>query len=235
MRQRTVTRQGSSAKIDLSLLKPGAITRAEVLDKLKATDTGFQSNHFFVGRWRSSKWGEWIAIGTPAGYGGVAGDRIWKNTNLLVKFDENGSVESSQVFPDKELVTKLAPVAREQRLSENEQVDVITVLGSFDIATNLILKPDSMEIVETEHFHAFKKRPQYHYTVPVLALKGISLAFAQNNVQYLDVKIHLADDLRKFQGPSGKTIRLQMAMPQFITVLAYAEQHLASTNIPQPR
>jgi hypothetical protein len=233
MRQRTVTQQGPSAKIDLSFLKTGSITRAEVLDKLRATDTGVESDHFFVGRWRASKWAAWMAVGTPAGYGGVGGDRLWKNANLLVTFDAHGAVESYEVFPDKQLVGKLVPVARERRLSENEQVEASTVLGNSDIATNLVLKPDSMEIVETERVLAFKHRPQYHYAVPARDLERVSLARFQDNVTYLDVKFHFTEDLRQFHGPRGKTINLQMAMPQLITVLAYAELHSVGPYISQ--
>lgn len=230
MRQRTVTQQGASARIDLSFLKAGSTSRPDVLNQLKATDTGVESSHFFVGRWRASNWAEWIAIGTPAGYGGVGGDRIWKNANLLVTFDANGAVEGYEIFPDKQLILKLAPLARERKLSENEQVEVSTVLGNSDIATNLVLRLDSMEIVETERVRAFKKRPQYHYTVPAHNLKGVSLARFQNNVTYLDVKFHFIEDLRQFQGPPGKTISLQMAMPQLVTVLAYAELHTTTPH-----
>ena len=233
MRSRTVTPQGPSATIDLSFLKPGSVSRADVLDKLKATDTGVESDHFFVGRWRASKWAAWMAVGTPAGYGGVGGDRIWKNANLLVTFDANGNVESYEVFADKQVVAKLAPVARERKLSESEQVDVLTVLGDTDIATNLVLKRDSMEIAESERSVAFKQRPQYHFTVPVQDFKGVSLARFQDNVTFLDVNFHFNEDLRRFHGPRGKSVSLHMAMPQLITVLAYAEVHSATTAISQ--
>jgi hypothetical protein len=51
----------------MGFLKQGHTPRDEVLEKLKATDTGFVSDCCFVGRWRTLKSAVWIAVGTPAG------------------------------------------------------------------------------------------------------------------------------------------------------------------------
>jgi hypothetical protein len=73
----------------------------------EAYNVGLEDGRVFVGRWRTSRWGGWIAFGTPAGYGGVGGGRLWNNANLLVQFDGNGTVENYEVFPDKLLIAKL--------------------------------------------------------------------------------------------------------------------------------
>jgi hypothetical protein len=107
MRRRTVAQQGPTSNIDLTFLKAGRTTRAEVQEQLKLTNVGLEDGRVFVGRWRTSRWGGWIAFGTPAGYGGVGGGRLWNNANLLVQFDGNGTVENYEVFPDKLLIAKL--------------------------------------------------------------------------------------------------------------------------------
>src|SRR5713226_4051618 len=90
--ERARTPQGSEKKIDLSFMQPGQTTRAEVAEKLKQVDTGFQSDHFFLGRWNSSKWGGWIAaVGLGTSAGGAA--RFWHDVNLLLEFDDKGTLK----------------------------------------------------------------------------------------------------------------------------------------------
>ena len=55
LHKRTRTPEGTVVRdIDLSFLHPGQTTRAEVKEKLKLIDTGYQGDHFFLGRWSSS-------------------------------------------------------------------------------------------------------------------------------------------------------------------------------------
>ena len=222
MRQRTVTQQGPTTKIDLGFLKPGGTPRAEVLEKLKATDTGFASHRLFVGRWRTSKAAAWIAVGTPAGYGGFAADRLWSNTNLLVHFDANGTIESYAMFPDKLLAEKLVLVAQEQKLPDPEQLETSLTLNGTEIPVNVTLTKKSLEIAELAHFKSLKHRPQYHYVVPRQALQSVTVNHFQDNVTYVDVTFHFASNLRQFTGPRGKKVTLQMTVPELITALAYA-------------
>jgi hypothetical protein len=233
MRQRTVAQQGPAANIDPGFLKKGETQRGEVLDKLKATDTGFASDRFFVGRWRTSKSGEWLAVG---GYGGAAfgADRRWHNTNLLVQFDGNGAVESFEAFPDKLLAEKLAPLAQQKQLLETEKVEGSIALNGSEIPVSLSLSKESIEIAELEHFKALKHRPQYHYTVPRDRLQGVSVDRFQDNVTYLDISLHFASDLREFGGPRGKKVSVQVTVPQLITLLAYAPPHAVQPVVPKP-
>src|SRR6267154_4443252 len=81
---RVHTPQGSGKKIDLSFIQPGNTSRTEVAEKLKLVDTGFQSDHFFLGRWTDSKWGGWALVaGDNSATGGAK--RFWHNVNLLVE------------------------------------------------------------------------------------------------------------------------------------------------------
>ena len=225
MRQRTVAQQGPTATIEPGFLKKGETARPEVLDKLRAADTGFASDRFFVGRWRTSKSGEWLAVG---GYGGAAfgADRRWHNVNLLIQFDAAGTVESYEVFPDKLLAEKLFPVAQQRQLLETEKLEgSITVNGS-EIPVSLNLSKESIEIAELEHSKVLKHRPQYHYTVPRAGLQSVSVDRFQDNVTYLDISLHFANDLREFGGPRGKKTSVQVTVPQLITLLAYAPRNL---------
>ena len=222
MRRRTVTQQGATANIDTHFLTPGQTPRAEVLDKLHSTDTGFTSDRFFVGRWRTSRAAAWIAIGTPAGYGGFAADRLWRNTNLVVRFAGDGAVESFELFPDKMIAEKLAPVAQQQKLSIPEKLEASFTLSGTEIPVNLVLSKESLEFAELARFH---HRPKYHYTVPRQDLERVTVDRYQDNVAYLNVTFHFARDLRDFKGPRGKKIGLQMTVPELITVLAYASEH----------
>jgi len=233
MRRRTVTPQGPTATIDVRFLKTGQTRRDEVLEKLGATDTGFASDRFFVGRWRTSKAAAWIAIGTPAGYGGFAADRLWGNTNLLVRFGTDGAVESYELFPDKSVAEKLLPVAREQVLSEPEQLEASLALNATEIPVRVVLAKESLEIAELERFAGLKHRPQYHYNVPRQVLERITVDRFQDNIGYLNVTFHFARDLRKFHGPRGKNVGLQITVPEFITMLAYTPQHQAQDGATQ--
>src|SRR5258706_2492798 len=94
---RVRTPQGSQKPLDLSFLQTGQTTRAEVIEKLKLIDTGFQSDHFFLGRWNSSEWGGLVfAVGLGNSTGSAA--RFWHDVNLLVEFDEKATVKSYVSF-----------------------------------------------------------------------------------------------------------------------------------------
>src|SRR5216683_831280 len=104
--ERVRTPQGSQKKIDLSFLQPGKTTHAEVMEKLKLVDSGFQSERFFLGRWTDSKWGGWaVAVGDGNSAGGAK--RCWENVNLLAEFDDKETLTRYEIFPDKRLIEKL--------------------------------------------------------------------------------------------------------------------------------
>ncbi len=86
-------------EIDLSFLQVGVTHREEVAKKLAAIDTSYSNPRLFWGRWGESRWGWWIFVVSQSGAGGGAA-RIWHVQNVLVAFDETGTVASKEMFKD---------------------------------------------------------------------------------------------------------------------------------------
>jgi hypothetical protein len=228
LRQRTVGQQGPITDVDLAFIKNGQTTRAEILQKLGATDVGLASDQVFFGRWRTSKWTAWAVA---AGYGGATGTggRIWHNANLLVNFDSAGRVENYEVFADNLLVEKLARVVRETKLNPDERMEVtIPCNQGCEVAADFILSRQSLEIAETTHI---KGRKQFHYTVPAQQLTVIDLDRYQDQVGYLMITMHFSTDLREFQGPKGKHLHVQVTIPQLTKLLAY-QSYIYAGHLP---
>ncbi len=78
-------------KLDLEFLGAPDTRRDQVVERLGSIDTAYQNPRLFWGRWSDSKWGYWWFV---AGGNSAAGDakRVWHVHNLLVSFDENGTV-----------------------------------------------------------------------------------------------------------------------------------------------
>ena len=214
MRRRTVGQQGPITDVDLAFIKNGQTTRAEILQKLGTTDVGLAGDRVFFGRWRTSKYAAWAVTGLPT-YSG----RIWQNANLLVNFDSAGRVENYEVFADKLLVEKLAPVVRDTRVNPDEHMEVtIPCNQGCEAAADFILSQQSLEIAETTHI---KGRRQFHYTIPAQQLTVIHVDRYQDQVGYLMITMHFSRDLREFQGPKGKNLHVQVTVPQLTKLLAY--------------
>ena len=82
-------------EIDLSFLQVGTTHREEVATKLAAIDTSYSNPRLFWGRWSESRWAAWVIAGQGSG-----GGRIWHVQNILVAFDEDGTVTSKEMFKD---------------------------------------------------------------------------------------------------------------------------------------
>ena len=220
--QRTRGQQGSIENIDLSFLNVGQTTKAEVCEKLKAVDTGVETQHFFVGRWDTSKWGGWVFL---VGYGtGEAGaERFWQNANLVVEFDDSGNIKSQAVFPDKFLLEKLQPVAQETKLSAAEHLEVsITKPREPRIPIDVSLSPESVEITQTS-----KAKKPMHFSVPKRSLKGVRsslLCVVTPGPVYVTEALQFDTSLRAFGGPREKQLCLEMKVPQLLTLLRYASE-----------
>jgi len=135
-----------SQQLDLSFLDAPGTRRQEVLGRLRSVDTSYSNPRLFWGRWSESKWGYWWFI---AGGYSAAGDakRIWHVHNLLVTFDENGTVSKRTLIDDDkslwgELQTRLA-VGPELDLSELIPLEV----SSPRNLTKIILAKDSVELL----------------------------------------------------------------------------------------
>jgi hypothetical protein len=99
-RQRGISgQQLATNSFDPLSVKIGATTRIEILDKLSVINTGLDTPHFFWGRWATSTWGYMYMAGGPTAAVGDNG-RIWRISNLLVTFDENGITQKAQLMDD---------------------------------------------------------------------------------------------------------------------------------------
>src|SRR5260370_11157960 len=77
---------GKMEKVNLDFLQAGKTARQEVTEKLGETDTGVKDNRLFLGRWASSKWGVFWAVG--GGYNAAGGwNRGWGRHKLPISFE----------------------------------------------------------------------------------------------------------------------------------------------------
>jgi len=227
--ERTRTPQGLVKKIDLSFLRPGDTTRAEVLEKLKPIDAGFHSDHFFLGRWDTSKWGGWAFV---AGGNSAAGGtkRFWHDVNFLAEFDDKGTLKRDEIFPDKVLIEKLAPVVAESKPLLGTERTEITIQFSYQriVPGKIVLTADSMEFVEES-----KAKKPWHFTVPRDQLSGIGLSVltaAPDPICVSEV-LHFSDNLKQFGGPRGKRLYLRVTLPDLVTLLSYISQRSAHESV----
>lgn len=131
-------------QLDLAFLDAPGTQREEVVSRLSSIDTSYSNPHLFWGRWSESKWGYWWVI---AGGYSAAGDakRIWHIHNVLVSFDENGTVRRKELFKDdKSLWTEL-----HIRLADAPPLDLsqpipIEVIGSGKVRA-MTLGKDSIQ------------------------------------------------------------------------------------------
>src|SRR5260370_20455179 len=90
-------------KVNLDFLQAGKTTRQEVTEKLGETDTTVKENRLFLGRWASSKWGVFWAVG--GGYNAAGGgNRGLARHNVLISFDDQHVVTQYHEVSHGELV-----------------------------------------------------------------------------------------------------------------------------------
>jgi hypothetical protein len=110
-----------------SSVKAGTATRQDVVTAFKQVDTGVSSPWFFWGRWKSSSFA--LSAVTDSGVEEIP---IWSATNLLVEFDEAGTVKRSQTLSDKRIIAELQRILAEhpQPTSEMAPFDVEATLST---------------------------------------------------------------------------------------------------------
>jgi hypothetical protein len=222
---RVRTPQGSQKPLDLSFVQKGQTSRAEVIEKLKLIDTGFQSDHFFLGRWNSSKWGGWIAaVGYGNGY--VGGARFWHDVNLLVEFDEKDAVRSCATFSDKQLIEKLTAVVENIKTSTDPaEIDIRWMKTGYvgmPLTAKLVLSADSMEFVQISG-----SRKLTHFKIPATQFVriGTSATANESDPVYTTQVLHFSNDLKQAGGPRGKKLYVRVTVPQLVMLLSYLSQH----------
>jgi len=238
LRKRTRTPEGTEVKnIDLSFLTPGQTTRAEVKDKLKLIDTGYQGDHFFLGRWSSSTSGAWGP--------GFAG-RVWKSGNLLVEFDDAGVVKRFELFDDAKALRYLAPVAADTPLQLASPLELpvkyylseVWQLGDAKSGGPMAEQLVDAKIVLSKGTFDFEelgeRKKKQKFSLPARAVLRVEtpVIIRFPDPTYISQRLHCARDLKQIGGPSGRDINLQVTMPQLVTLMSYVAQAAKSPARP---
>ena len=106
MRTRVEAPKGTAHELSKKDLIPGKTTRQDVEAKYSAAEVGTDVPGLFWGRFRKSSWAFAAFTLLPAPY--ATGGRMWGISNLIVTFDENGSVRDSFVVSERDLHRPLA-------------------------------------------------------------------------------------------------------------------------------
>lgn len=227
MPRATRTAQGTEVKtVDLGFLQPGQTTRAEVNEKLKLIDTGYQSDRF-LGRWSSSSMGGWgYVIGLGGGMGNAG--RLWKSGNLLVEFNGQGVVQSYKTFNDGHLLKELGTVVAQSPTTTNEpqKVDIRYLKNNnLRIPATITLTGSDFAFEEL----GTAKKP-YKFTVPaqeVVSLTTSAVEQVDPDPVYTMHTLHFARNLKPIGGPGGKKIQFEANTPglvQLLTFIAHASK-----------
>jgi hypothetical protein len=230
--KRTLTPAGTEIKdIDLSFIHPGQTTRAEVKEKLKLIDTGYQGDQFFLGRWSSSNWGGWIILVGLCCEAMGGGGRVWKSGNLLVEFDEAGILQRSEPFDDSKVLRRLAPVAAGTPLLLGSPVELSVKYwgtGMAPVDAKIVLSASTFDF---EELGDRKKRHKFSLPAQELTKVETPMAMRIPDPTYTTLRLRFARDLKKVGGPGGKNLNLKLTLPQVVTLMSYASQ---ATKIAAP-
>ena len=226
LHKRTRTPQGTEVKnIDLSFLTPGQTTRADVKEKLKLIDTGYQGDHYFLGRWSSSTSGTWM-FGLPGAFAG----RVWKSGNLLVEFDDAGVVKRFEPFDDAKALRHLAPVAADtplQLASPLElQVKYYLLEGVQFVDAKIVLSKGRFDFEELG-----ERKKKHKFSLPASDVLRVETPVIIHfpDPTYISQRLHCARNLEKIGGPGGRDINLEVTMPQLVTLMSYVAQAATSS------
>ena len=159
--------------------------------------------------------GGWIVV---AGGYNAAGNasRLWHTVNLLVEFDQNGTVTKFDTFPDKLLAEKLTAVAADQGAEPARANDDLQVAWTADNSAMHVRFGDG-----TIEFDGAAGKKRYHFVVPATQFERIGAASVgvTSDPVYTTQVLHFSTDLKKLGGPRGKTLRVRMTVPDLIVLL----------------
>ena len=223
--KRTRTSTGTEVKnVDLTFIRPGETTRAEVKERLKLIDTGYEGDRFFLGRWSSSTWGAWAVL---AGYTGAManGGRVWKSGNLLVEFDEAGIVKRLEPFDDSRALHTLAPVAADTPLQLVAPLELPVkywkIAGSQLVDGKVVLSASTFDFEELGD-----RKKRHKFSLPARDVVRLETPYTIRvpDPTYMSERLRCARDLKKIGGPRGKDLNLEVTMPQLVTLMSYVSQ-----------
>jgi hypothetical protein len=170
---------------DTSVIRVGVTTRAEITQQFAAFDTGWKGERLFLGRWLRS--GVWVA---PL-YGS------WPGHNLVVEFDEKGTVTRYQMLSDQEFVDALPSLlSGEGHLSELQQPTSGT---SFKIDTVM-----GKEFLELSAVSLWPRDESWRSRITREQIERLSTweGWTDGSVTGFNLKIHLRHKVeQEFQTP----------------------------------
>jgi len=220
---RTHGNSGATEKISLEFLQSGKTTRDEVSTKLGATDTGIKDRQLFLGRWATSKWGVlWMIAGNNSGAGGW--NRGWARHNVLISFDDQGTVQQFRQFSDEDMVKQLSAWVAEgytQPLDLSSPIEIPVDHRHSSGACfpgALILSNDSFEFRENEK-HNFKISARQ---IRNLQLTSIGLG-DKSDPRYLNETIFFAEKTKV-----GGKMTVRIDVPAVLILVKYLAQTRAS-------
>jgi len=221
LHKHTRTPEGTEVKdIDLSFLRPGQTTHAEVKEKLKPIDTGYQGDHFFLGHWSSSTWAAWAIFPNFGGAG-----RVWKSGKLLVEFDDAGVVKRFELFDDPKALRYLAPVAADTPLQLASPLELpvryYLLAGGQFVDARIVLSKGRIDFEELG-----ERKKKHKFSLPASEVLRVEtpVIIRFPDPTYISQRLHCARDLNKIGGPGGKDLNLEVTMPQLVTLMSYVAQ-----------
>jgi len=136
-------------QLDLAFLDAPGTQREEVVSRLSTVDTAYANPRLFWGRWSESKWGYWWFVASTNDARGDA-KRVWHTHNLLVAFDENGTVRKKEVIDnDRSLWPELhAQLAAAPALELSQPVSM--EVSGFRNLARIALATDSVELTRSK-------------------------------------------------------------------------------------
>ncbi len=187
VRTRTVTQDPAGQKQSLPklLITPGTTTRQQVEQEYKAFSIDTGTPNLFWGRFRKSAWYVVAGVGTGPGTAG----RTWGTFNLLVRFDPDGNVKTSEVVHDKELVKHFVAMSDGNEfaaLDFSKPICVGGVEGPLTIApeTYVDLQLSASDVVitrqkpNTRSKREPKLRPPEAVRLPLSEITGVRVLYS---------------------------------------------------------
>lgn len=221
--KRTRTPEGTEVKnLDLTFIRPGQTTRAEVKEKLELIDAGYQGDRFFLGRWSSSSWGTWAVL---AGYIGsyAGGGRVWKSGNLLVEFNDEGIVTRSEPFDDVHAIRELTPVAESTPLQLAVPLEM--PVKYWKNATPQLVAATITLSASSFAFELGDQKKKHKFSLPAKEVLRVVTPATMRvpDPTYTSQRLSCARDLKKIGGPRSKDINLEVTLPQLVTLMSYVQ------------
>lgn len=204
-------------EIDLKFLQVGVTQHEEVDHQLSLVNTSYDNPRLFWGRWSESRWGYWWVLGVPCD-NCMAGDarRLWRIKNLLVGFDENGTVSRSDLVGDDKIwMTLHGRVAEIYPPTLDISQPIRITLRSEDPVA-IQMSPDSLE---------FERPPDSRkptVVIPVSALVRFKHKSLTDSDPFSSVTCHSLELSRK--SILGKKIKFCAEASQIGVLFEYLQQ-----------